>query len=376
VVTQFLAAESLWWDGEWRSGQALGVSGASVTLTPAADPDVRILPGTLLPGLTDHHVHSALVDLTTVRAGGISAVWDLGGVPETVADLARRGAPVDNVEVLSEPADLLAPPSSGRGRSGAAANPPNSGRGKSAAANPPNSGQERSGAAAKLPDIRFAGPFLSAPGGYPSDRAWAPAGSWRSLQSPTDAAEAVGEAHRAGATLIKMTAHAGGPLLSLKTMTAVAEAAHAIAMPVVVHAEGDGTVELALECGADFLAHTPWTAPLDDGLARACASRMTWISTLDIHGWGTKTPESVTAVGNLRQFLSYGGPVRYGTDLGNGPLPPAVNPREIRLMQSAGMAPAEILASMAGPGVAWIPDGLDLDPSRFADVVATAKVIS
>jgi imidazolonepropionase-like amidohydrolase len=224
--------------------------------------------------------------------------------------------------------------------------------------------------------MRFAGPFLTAPGGYPSDRAWAPAGSWRPLASPDEAADAVGEAHRGGATLIKMTAHAGGPLLSLKTMTAVAEAAHALALPVVVHAEGDGTVELALDCGADFLAHTPWTAPLDEGLARACAARMTWISTLDIHGWGTETPESVTAVGNLRQFLSYGGSVRYGTDLGNGPLPPAVNPREIRLMQSAGMSPAEILASMAGPGVAWIPGGLDLDPARFADVLATARVIS
>ncbi|HEY0534802.1 MAG TPA: amidohydrolase [Actinoplanes sp.] len=344
-MTQLLAAESLWWDGSWKPGQALRAS----DLSPVPAPDtVSRRPGTLLPGLTDHHVHSALVDLPTVRAGGIGAVWDLGGVPEKVAELARHGAPVDDAEELSVPAVLLAPPSTGRGRSGGP----------------------------RLPRIRFAGPFLTAPGGYPSDRAWAPAGSWRPLASADEAAEAVGEAHRGGATLIKMTAHAGGPLLPLTTMTAVAEAAHALAVPVVVHAEGDGTVARALDCGADFLAHTPWTSPLDDGLARACASRMTWISTLDIHGWGTKTPESVTAVGNLRQFLSYGGSVRYGTDLGNGPLPPAINPREIRLLQSAGMSPAEILASMAGPGVAWIPGGLDFDPARFADVLATARVIS
>jgi hypothetical protein len=255
---------------------------------------------------------------------------------------------VDSGENLSVGADLLAQPSTGRGRSGGP----------------------------QPPRIRFAGPFLTAPGGYPSDRAWAPAGSWRPLASPDDAREAVGEAHRAGATLIKMTAHAGGPLLPLKIMTAVAEAAHALALPVVVHAEGDGTVALALDCGADFLAHTPWTSPLDDGLVRACSERMTWISTLDIHGWGTETPESVTAVGNLRQFLADGGRVLYGTDLGNGPLPPAINAREIRLLQAAGMAPAEILEAMAGPGVAWIPGGLDLDPARFADVMATARVIS
>lgn len=320
-MTQVLAARSLWWNGSWRSDQVIEVSDRGISLVPVPE-DLERRPGTLLPGLTDHHVHSALVDLPTVRAGGVGAVWDLGGVPEKVAELARRSG------------------------------------------GPP------------LPRIRFAGPFFNAPGGYPSDRSWAPAGSWRSLQAPSEASEAVGEAHRLGATLIKMTAHAGGPLLSLTTMTAAAEAAHALDLPVVVHAEGDGTVELALDCGADYLAHTPWTAPLDEGLARACAARMTWISTLDIHGWGTRTPESVTAVGNLRQFLSYGGSVRYGTDLGNGPLPPAINPREIRLMQAAGMSPAEILASMAGPGVAWIPGGLDLDPARFADVLATARVLS
>jgi hypothetical protein len=39
------------------------------------------------------------------------------------------------------------------------------------------------------------------------------------------------------------------------------------------------------------------------------------------------------------------------------------------------MSPAEILTSMAGPGVTWIAGGLDLDPSRFADVLATARAI-
>jgi imidazolonepropionase-like amidohydrolase len=145
---------------------------------------------------------------------------------------------------------------------------------------------------------------------------------------------------------------------------------------VVVHAEGPGTVAAALDCGADLLAHTPWTEPLDDGLTRACAGRMTWISTLDIHGRGGDTPESVTAVANLRRFHAYGGRVRYGTDLGNGPLPPGINRGEIRLLQAAGLSPAEILSSMAGPGVAWIPGGLDLDPARFADVLATARVLA
>jgi hypothetical protein len=316
-VTEYLVADSLWWDGGWRHGSALRVDDDVSLIDEIPEEAVRF-PGTLLPGLTDHHVHSALVDLPTVRAGGIGAVWDLGGVPEKVAELARRASP-------------------------------------------------------KMPRVRFAGPFLTAPGGYPSDRAWAPAGSWREIHSADDAAEAVGAAHAAGATLIKMTAHAGGPLLRVKTMTAVADAAHALDLPVVVHAEGAGTVASALDCGADLLAHTPWTEPLDHGVARACAARMSWISTLDIHG--TEIPESVTAVANLRVFRTYGGNVRYGTDLGNGPLPPAINRREIRALQAAGLTPAEILAAMAGPGVAWIAGGLDLDPARFADVLATARVV-
>ena len=279
------------------------------------------LPGTLLPGLIDAHVHSGLVDLATVRAGGIAGVWDLGSVPTSIAALAAAA-------------------------------------------------DQR-----KLPKIRYAGPFLIAPGGYPSDRPWAAPGSWRAIHSPADGAEAVAAAQAIGAELIKITAHAGGPQLDPATMTAIVDAAHGLGLEVVVHAEGPGTVEAAYEAGADLLAHTPWTEPLDPGLARACAGRMRWISTLDIHGWGTETPERVTAIGNMRLFLEYGGRVRYGTDLGNGPLIPGVNPREIRALQAAGLSPDDILTAMTGPELSWVPGGLDLDPARFADSLATARVL-
>ncbi|WP_433367136.1 amidohydrolase [Actinoplanes sp. CA-142083] len=319
-MSSYVVAGSLWWDGALRSdlGLRLDPAPAPVPLSDISELSViRRLPGTLLPGLVDSHVHSGLVDLATVRAGGIAGVWDLGSVPASVARLA--GLP-------------------------------------------------------GLPRIRYAGPFLIAPGGYPSDRAWATPGSWREIDSAAEAEAAVAEAHAAGATLIKLTAHAGGPLPRLFTMTAVADAAHDLGLPVVVHAEGPGTVEMAYESGADLLAHTPWTESLDRGLIRACAERMRWISTLDIHGWGTPTPELVTAVGNLRRFLEYGGSVRYGTDLGNGPVVPGVNPREILALQSAGLTPDAILLAMTGPDISWIPGGLDLDPARFADVLATARV--
>jgi hypothetical protein len=315
----WLVPDSLWWDGRLRTGVALR-DGRVVPLADVPPGEERLrLPGTVLPGLGDAHVHSALVDVPTLRAGGLAYVWDLGGVPGKVAALAARH-----------------------------------------------------------PWVRYAGPFLTAPGGYPTDRAWAPAGSCRELRSATDAGDAVGEAHAAGATLIKVTAHAGGPLLPAATLRAVVAAAHALGLPVVVHAEGPGTVEAAYESGADLLAHTPWTEELDDGLTRDCAGRMTWISTLDIHGWGTPTPARGTAIANLRRFLGYGGKLRYGTDLGNGPLPPAINPRELRALQEAGLTPQDVLAAMTEPGrpeLSWLPAGLDLDPATFAESLATARVL-
>ena len=324
-MTQYLLAGSLWWEGRLSAGGALRLdaAGAAMPVSPAdvpAEAPRRTMPGTLLPGLVDAHVHSGLVDLATVRAGGIAAVWDLGSEPSSVAALAA-------------------------GRAG-------------------------------LPRIRYAGPFLTAPGGYPSDRPWAAPGSWREIRTADEAAKAVKTAHAGGATLIKVTAHTGGPQLRLFTLTAIVDAAHDIGLPVVVHAEGSGTVAAAYESGADVLAHTPWTEPLDRGLVRVCAERMSWISTLDIHGWGVQTAELGTAVANLRRFLEYGGTVRYGTDLGNGPLIPGVNPREIRAMQAAGLTPTDILLSMTDTdGVTWIPGGLDLEPHRFADVLATARVL-
>ncbi|AGZ44873.1 amidohydrolase family protein [Actinoplanes friuliensis] len=319
----WVVADTIWWDGRVHRESALCLTPGArkvvpVAEVPAGEPRRRV-PGAVLPGLCDAHVHSALIDLPTLRAGGIAYVWDLGGVPAAVAAWAGR-----------------------------------------------------------FP-MRYAGPFLIAPGGYPSDRSWAPAGSCREVLSAGDAAAAVAEVVAVGATLVKVTAHAGGPLLPPATLEALVSAAHTAGLPVVVHAEGPGTVVAAYRAGADLLAHTPWTSALDAGLVRDAAARMTWISTLDIHGRDTPTPAWETALGNLRLFLEHGGKVRYGTDLGNGPLPPGINVRELRALQSAGLDPASVLATMTEADHAeptWLPAGLDLDPETFAGSLATARVLT
>jgi len=88
------------------------------------------LPGVLLPGFTDHHVPLQLYPadvLEPFAAGGFSRVIDLGGDPDVLAALAQLDPFAATLE--------------------------------------------------------FAGAFLTAPGGYPSDRAWAPAGSWSEIAS-------------------------------------------------------------------------------------------------------------------------------------------------------------------------------------------------
>ncbi len=331
----WLVADRVWWGPgtlagpagiPLRDGVPTGARPVPESDIPAGEPRHRV-GGTVLPGLLDAHVHTGLIDPAALWAGGVSAVWDLGGVPENVA------------------------------------------RWRDEAARP----------GARLPRVTMAGPFLTAPGGYPSDRPWAAPGSWRAVGSAHDAAAAVGECRAAGAALVKAVLHTGAPSLPGRTLRALVVAAHAAGLPVVVHAEGAGTVTAAVATGADVLAHTPWTERLDEPLLRACAASMTWISTLDIHGWGDPGPEQAVALDNLRRFLAHGGRVRYGTDLGNGPLPVGVNAREVRLLQAVGLDPERVLAAMTRPAAAVppcrVPGGLHLDPDRFADDLATARVV-
>jgi hypothetical protein len=274
-------------------------------------------------------VHAGLVDLVAVRAGGIAAVDDLGGVPALLADLGRR-------------------------------------------AGDPASG---------LPVLTFAGAFLTAPGGYPGDRSWAAPGSWREIRSRGDAEAAVGEQLAAGATRVKVAVNAAaGPVLAPSVLAAVVAAAHRGGVEVIAHAEGPGAVVAALDAGVDAFAHTPWTERLEAGLLAAAARTTTWVSTLAIHGYGVPSPALDVALANLRGFLAAGGTVRYGTDLGNGPLPLGVNPVEIRALQAAGLSPDDVLAAMtAGPpdGVpaCVVPGGLDRTPANFATSLTRAQVI-
>ena len=244
---------------------------------------------TRLPGVIDRHVHLGLVDHAPLAGSALVEVHDLGWSPEQAA--AWKAQP---------PADLVA--------------------------------------------VRAAGPFHTAPGGYPTGRSWAPADAVRAVPDPAVARLAVAALVRDGFDALKITLHTEMPLLSDAVLWALVEAAHEAGLPALVHTEGDGQAERAIEAGADVLVHTPWTERLPDQLLERGAA-MTWISTLAIHDEAHRA----IALDNLRRFRRHGGSVVYGTDMGNGPAPAGPNPEEIRLLGAAGLTGEDLLVAVLGP---------------------------
>ena len=263
--------------------------------TPIGDAEEEIqVDGFLMPAVADRHVHIELSDPAAVLRGGVTAVRDLAW-------------PADRIFPLADASELP----SYRG-----------------------------------PLIRAAGPMLTGHGGYPTRAPWAPAGTGRELEGPDDATAVVRELAALGATAIKVSLNAeAGPTPTDAELAAICDEAHRSDLPVTTHAQGAGQVERALGAGIDELAHTPWMR-LPDAVIAAAAARLRIVSTLDISSFGRDTLEVRTALDNLRRFHTAGGQVIYGTDLGNGAIPPGIHTRETLLMREAGLEPEEIVQAM------------------------------
>lgn len=285
------------WAGEWLGRRFVVVDAHGFRLATDADPaPTAHLAGTLLPGFRDAHVHLGLADGTALPGAGIAAVDDFGWDLDTARSWAGDSA---------------------------------------------------------LPSVRFAGRLLTAPGGYPSGSGWAPVGAIEPVASSDDAAVAVERQLDAGASFIKVTLNSdAGPVLDEETLRAIVARAHERGVTVAAHTQGVGQAARAFEAGVDRLAHSPWSEELDDELLAAMARSQSWVSTLDIHGWGSYGREFEIAQLNVRRFVALGGTVLYGTDLGNGPLPVGINERELRALADAGLAPDALVASIASVDLA------------------------
>jgi imidazolonepropionase-like amidohydrolase len=263
-------------------------------LIPEPDDEIRV-NAFLMPGVVDRHVHIALSDPGAVVANGCTAVRDLAWPAEDIFPL---------VEASESP--------SFHG-----------------------------------PLIRGAGPMVTVPGGYPSRSGWAPPGTGVEVRGPEQAAEAVRLLVERGAAVIKVALNAvAGPTLSDEELLAACDAAHAAGTIATAHVQGKGEAARALGAGVDEFAHCPWSERLPDDLIRAMARRMRVVSTLDIHSYGRDTPDLLTALDNLRRFVEAGGRVAYGTDLGNGPIPPGIHAREAAHLARAGLGTEQVLEAM------------------------------
>jgi imidazolonepropionase-like amidohydrolase len=256
---------------------------------------VTRVDGFLMPGVVDRHVHIGLAEPGAVVRGGVTAVRDLGWNPEDVfRDAEASEGPFDG------------------------------------------------------PLIRAVGPILTCPGGYPSRAGWAPAGTALEVRGPEEAAAGVKKVlGQSGLAVIKVALNAeAGPTLSDQELLAVCDAAHQAEAIVTAHVQGAGQAERAVGAGVDEFAHCPWSERVPDDLLAAMAARMRIVSTLDIHSHGKETPELHTALDNMNRFLAAGGRVVYGTDLGNGPIPPGIHVAEIWHLRRAGLAPEQMLEAL------------------------------
>jgi hypothetical protein len=269
-------------------------------LGPDAAPAHRYLTGehgVALPPFTDHHVHLHLIDEHDLAVRGIAAVVDLGGDPFELARRPREG----------------------------------------------------------FPRVHYAGAFLTAPGGYPAGRSWAPAEIVREITDastspgvPGGVGTAIDEQASCGATVVKVALNAAaGQVLDIDTLEAVVACARDRGLPVVAHVEGDRMTRLALDAGIEVLAHTPFTERLGLRMTARAARSQTWISTLDIHGDDTEAAE--TAKANLAAFRAAGGRVLYGTDLGNGERPAGLQAGELAALHAAGVTGPDLVATLTDP---------------------------
>ena len=288
---------------------------------PPGDDEIH-LDGFLMSGVADRHVHIRLSDPAAVLMGGVVAVRDLAWPAEEIFPLAEAS------EVPSFNGPL----------------------------------------------VRAAGPMLTGPGGYPTTDSWAPPLTGRELHGADDAANAVRLLADRGAAAIKVSLNAeAGPTPTDAELATIVEVAHERGLPVTAHAQGGGQVERGLGAGIDELAHCPWTERLSESTIEALAKSARIVSTLDIWSFGRVTEELRVACDNLTRFRNAGGTVVYGTDLGNGEVPPGIDVREAFLLHEACRMEVEdvLVAMTAGRLDAGAPaDLIALGADPFEDLSA------
>lgn len=198
--------------------------------------------------------------------------------------------------------------------------------------------------------VRYAGPIVTAPGGYPSRAAWAPPGTAREVSTPDEARDAITRLSDAGVSVIKIAQEPReGPLLEDPTLRALVASAHELQLPVVSHVGSLAELRRGLDAGIDVLAHGLWSDErIPDGVVEQIREHnVAVIPTLRID-------PSPARRAQLATFVAAGIQILYGTDLGNPPTQPGIDVEELTLFVDAGMTIEQALASAtAVPCARW-----------------------
>lgn len=293
------------------AGADIFVDGRRITAvgSPPADATRTVDCGSLwlLPGFIDAHVHLQFSNPADVLAGGVTTARDLGSPPSV--GLALRG---------ETPLRVLA-----------------------------------------------AGRILTAVGGYPS-QSWGSDGTSRQVRDAADAAEAVAEQARAGATIIKVALEPNaGPMFDLPLLEAVVAAARRHDLKVTAHVGSAEALRLVVAAGVDELAHLPLHDVTPAEMEAVAAAGIVVVPTLQISSGADREAA-------LAAFRAAGGVVVFGSDLGNTGTSPGIAVPEVVALLKAGMTPAEVIA--AATSVAADHLGLAnvgrLERGAAADIVA------
>ncbi|UWF77261.1 MULTISPECIES: hydrolase [Microbacterium] len=287
---------------------AAGIDGTPRLAAGPAPADAARLDGLVTGRFTDHHVHLQLVDHTLLPDSRLGRVIDLGANVDRIREIAAEHPAVR---------------------------------------------------------VEYAGPFLTAMGGYPSDRAWAPEGAVHEITDAEGATATVAALAAAGVSCLKTVGNSdAGPVLDDALLRLLAGLAADHDLPLVAHAEGAGQAQRVARLGASRLAHAPFTERLTDDEIAAQAASVSWISTMAIH----EGEAYAHVVDNVRRFHAAGGMLVYGSDMGNGPTPVDLRDSEVAALREAGVDGLDLLRALApedplGPAsvLLLLPDG---DPAR------------
>ena len=359
-------------EGETVSDPVIEIKGDRiVSVTSGGDvPDgatiIDLGDATILPGLTDTHMHLTYYDTD----------FGIDVMAVSTADYAIRG-------VVNAKRSLLRGFTSGRNLGAA-------GYADVALRNAINAGMIPG------PRLQVSGPSIGVTGGH-CDNNWLAVEFDASDEGVTDGPwgmrQKVRENKKYGADVIKICA-TGGVLskgtdpgarqMAFEEMKAVVDEAHMLGLQVAAHAHGTEGVLFAIQAGVDSIEHS---SLIDDEGLNLAKENGTFLSInayspvfMRDHGESLGIPaESLVKaramadrrLARYRAAIEAGAKIAFGTDTST--YPHADHARQFSVYVDLGMSPMQAIRSattVAAESLGWVGDTGAVAPGYFADIIA------